>query len=199
VPASTRTASIERRTGETSIELILNIDGSGMVDIATGIGFLDHMLHLFARHGLFDLKVHASGDLHVDEHHTAEDVCICLGQALDRALGERRGLVRIAHAYVPMDEALGFVAVDLSGRPYCVVDADFVTPRVGQLGTDLVAHLFESIAMHGRMNLHARVLYGRNDHHKVEALFKALGRALDMATRIDERLGGAIPSTKGVL
>jgi imidazoleglycerol-phosphate dehydratase len=199
VPASTRTASIERRTGETSIELTLNIDGSGMVDSATGIGFLDHMLHLFARHGLFDLKVHASGDLHVDEHHTAEDVCICLGQAFDQALGERRGLVRTAHAYVPMDEALGFVAVDLSGRPYCVVDADFVTPRVGQLGTDLVAHLFESIAMHGRMNLHARVLYGRNDHHKVEALFKALGRALDMATRIDERLGGAIPSTKGVL
>jgi imidazoleglycerol-phosphate dehydratase len=199
VPASTRTASIERRTGETSIELTLNIDGSGMVDIATGIGFLDHMLHLFARHGLFDLKVHASGDLHVDEHHTAEDVCICLGQAFDRALGERRGLVRTAHAYVPMDEALGFVAVDLSGRPYCVVDADFVTPRVGQLGTDLIAHLFESIAMHGRMNLHARVLYGRNDHHKVEALFKALGRALDTATRIDERLGGAIPSTKGVL
>ena len=199
MPASTRTASIERRTGETSIELILNIDGSGMVDIATGIGFLDHMLHLFARHGLFDLRVRATGDLHVDEHHTAEDVCICLGQAFDRALGERRGLVRTAHAYVPMDEALGFVAVDLSGRPYCVVDADFVTPRVGQLGTDLVAHLFESIAMHGRMNLHARVLYGRNDHHKVEALFKALGRALDMATRIDERLGGAIPSTKGVL
>jgi imidazoleglycerol-phosphate dehydratase len=199
VPASTRTASIERRTGETSIELTLNIDGSGMVDSATGIGFLDHMLHLFARHGLFDLKVHASGDLHVDEHHTAEDVCICLGQAFDRALGERRGLVRTAHAYVPMDEALGFVAVDLSGRPYCVVDADFVTPRVGQLGTDLIAHLFESIAIHGRMNLHARVLYGRNDHHKVEALFKALGRALDTATRIDERLGGAIPSTKGVL
>jgi imidazoleglycerol-phosphate dehydratase len=199
VPASTRTASIERRTGETSIELTLNIDGSGMVDSATGIGFLDHMLHLFARHGLFDLKVHASGDLHVDEHHTAEDVCICLGQAFDRALGERRGLVRTAHAYVPMDEALGFVAVDLSGRPYCVVDANFVTPRVGQLGTDLIAHLFESIAIHGRMNLHARVLYGRNDHHKVEALFKALGRALDTATRIDERLGGAIPSTKGVL
>jgi imidazoleglycerol-phosphate dehydratase len=199
VPASTRTASIERRTGETSIELTLNIDGSGMVDSATGIGFLDHMLHLFARHGLFDLKVHASGDLHVDEHHTAEDVCICLGQAFDQALGERRGLVRTAHAYVPMDEALGFVAVDLSGRPYCVVDADFVTPRVGQLGTDLIAHLFESIAIHGRMNLHARVLYGRNDHHKVEALFKALGRALDTATRIDERLGGAIPSTKGVL
>lgn len=199
MPAPARTASIERQTGETSVELTLNIDGSGAVDIATGIGFLDHMLHLFARHGLFDLVIRASGDLHVDEHHTAEDVCICLGQAFDRALGERRGLVRTAHAYVPMDEALGFVAVDLSGRPYCVVDAGFVTPRVGQLGTDLIAHLFESIATHGRMNLHARVLYGRNDHHKVEALFKALGRALDAATRMDERLGDAVPSTKGVL
>ncbi|MCS6938600.1 MAG: imidazoleglycerol-phosphate dehydratase HisB [Roseiflexaceae bacterium] len=194
-----RTATIERQTGETSVALTLNVDGAGNAEIATGIGFLDHMLHLFARHGLFDLSVRASGDLHVDEHHTAEDVCICLGQAFDRALGERRGLVRTAHAYVPMDEALGFVAVDLSGRPYCVVDAAFVTPRVGQLGTDLIAHLFESIAVHGRMNLHARILYGHNDHHKVEALFKALGRALDAATRIDERLGGAIPSTKGVL
>ncbi|MCS6840576.1 MAG: imidazoleglycerol-phosphate dehydratase HisB [Roseiflexus sp.] len=194
-----RTATVERQTGETSVALTLNVDGAGNAEVATGIGFLDHMLHLFARHGLFDLTVRAAGDLHVDEHHTAEDVCICLGQAFDRALGERRGLVRTAHAYVPMDEALGFVAVDLSGRPYCVVDATFATPRVGQLGTDLIAHLFESIAVHGRMNLHARVLYGHNDHHKVEALFKALGRALDAATRIDERLGGAIPSTKGVL
>lgn len=194
-----RTATVERQTGETSVTLTLNVDGAGNAEIATGIGFLDHMLHLFARHGLFDLTVRATGDLHVDEHHTAEDVCICLGQAFDRALGERRGLVRTAHAYVPMDEALGFVAVDLSGRPYCVVDAAFVTPRVGQLGTDLIAHLFESIAVHGRMNLHARMLYGHNDHHKVEALFKALGRALDAATRIDERLGGAVPSTKGVL
>lgn len=194
-----RAATIERQTGETSVALTLNVDGAGSAEIATGIGFLDHMLHLFVRHGLFDLTVRATGDLHVDEHHTAEDVCICLGQAFDRALGERRGLVRTAHAYVPMDEALGFVAVDLSGRPYCVVDAAFVTPRVGQLGTDLIAHLFESIAVHGRMNLHARVLYGHNDHHKVEALFKALGRALDAATRIDERLGGAVPSTKGVL
>lgn len=194
-----RMATIERQTGETSVALTLNVDGAGSAEIVTGIGFLDHMLHLFARHGLFDLAVRATGDLHVDEHHTAEDVCICLGQAFDRALGERRGLVRTAHAYVPMDEALGFVAVDLSGRPWCVVDAAFVTPRVGQLGTDLIAHLFESIAVHGRMNLHARILYGHNDHHKVEALFKALGRALDAATRIDERLGGAVPSTKGVL
>jgi imidazoleglycerol-phosphate dehydratase len=122
-----------------------------------------------------------------------------LGQALDRALGDRRGIVRTAHSFVPMDEALGFVAVDLGGRPYAVFNAEFVTPRVGTLGTDVIFHLFESIAIHGRLNIHAKVEYGRNDHHKVEALFKALGRALDAATRIDARLGDAIPSTKGVL
>jgi imidazoleglycerol-phosphate dehydratase len=143
--------------------------------------------------------VRAEGDLHVDEHHTAEDCCICLGKALDQALGERRGLVRTAHAYVPMDETLARVAIDLGGRPYTVVQASFVTPRVGQLGTDLIAHLFESIALHGRLNLHAHVLYGSNDHHKIEALFKAFGRALDAASRIDERLRDQIPSTKGVL
>ena len=196
---TTRTATISRRTGETDITLRLTVDGTGTAEMATGIGFLDHMLTLFAKHGLFDIRVKAIGDLHVDEHHTAEDVCICLGQALDRALGDRRGIVRTAHSFVPMDEALGFVAVDLGGRPYCVVDASFVTPRVGQLGTDLIAHLFESIAVHARLNLHARILYGHNDHHKVEALFKAFGRALDTATRIDERLGGAVPSTKGTL
>jgi imidazoleglycerol-phosphate dehydratase len=196
---SERTATISRRTGETDISLMLTVDGAGTADIVTGVGFLDHMLTLFAKHGLFDISVQAAGDLHVDEHHTAEDVCICLGQALDRALGDRRGIVRTAHSFVPMDEALGFVAVDLGGRPYCVMDAAFVTPRVGQLGTDLIAHLFESIAVHGRLNLHARILYGHNDHHKVEALFKAFGRALDAATRIDERLGGSVPSTKGTL
>jgi imidazoleglycerol-phosphate dehydratase len=196
---SERTATISRRTGETDITLTLTVDGTGVAGATTGIGFLDHMLTLFAKHGLFDISVKAIGDLHVDEHHTAEDVCICLGQALDRALGDRRGIVRTAHSFVPMDEALGFVAVDLGGRPYCVVDAVFVTPRLGQLGTDLIAHLFESIAVHARLNLHARILYGHNDHHKVEALFKAFGRALDAATRIDERLGGAVPSTKGTL
>ena len=196
---SERTATISRRTGETDITLTLTVDGTGAAELATGVGFLDHMLTLFAKHGLFDISVKATGDLQVDEHHTAEDVCICLGQALDRALGDRRGIVRTAHSFVPMDEALGFVAVDLGGRPYCVVEAVFVTPRVGQLGTDLIAHLFESIAVHGRLNLHARILYGHNDHHKVEALFKAFGRALDAATRIDERLGGAVPSTKGTL
>jgi imidazoleglycerol-phosphate dehydratase len=196
---SERSATISRRTGETDISLTLTIDGTGAADLSTGIGFLDHMLTLFAKHGLFDISAKAVGDLHVDEHHTAEDVCICLGQALDRALGDRRGIVRTAHSFVPMDESLGFVAVDLGGRPYCVVDAAFATPRVGQLGTDLIAHLFESIAVHGRLNLHARILYGHNDHHKVEALFKAFGRALDTATRIDDRLHGAVPSTKGTL
>jgi imidazoleglycerol-phosphate dehydratase len=194
-----RAATITRRTGETDVALTFTIDGSGNADVETGIGFLDHMLALFAKHGLFDIHVRAAGDLHVDEHHTAEDVCICLGQALDRALGERRGIVRTAHSFVPMDEALGFVAVDLGGRPYCVVDAAFVTPHVGQLSTDLIAHMLESIAFHGRLNIHARVLYGHNDHHKVEALFKALGRALDAATRRDVRLGDAVPSTKGQL
>jgi imidazoleglycerol-phosphate dehydratase len=197
--ADPRSATVKRTTGETDITLTLAVDGAGVAEIDTGIGFLDHMLALFAKHGLFDIKVVARGDLHIDEHHTAEDVCICLGQALDRALGERRGLVRTAHSFVPMDESLGFVAVDLGGRPYCVIEAEFSTPRVGQLGTDLIAHLFESIAFHCRLNLHARVLYGRNDHHKVEALFKAFGRALDAATRLDERLGSTVPSTKGIL
>lgn len=194
-----RTATIERATGETQISLSLAIDGSGQADVQTGVGFLDHMLTLWAKHGLFDLAVRAAGDLQIDEHHTAEDTCICLGRAIDQALGERRGIVRTAHSFVPMDEALALVAVDLGGRPYCVVHAEFATPRVGQLGTDLIAHLLESVAGHGRLNLHAQVLYGRNDHHKVEAIFKAFGRALDAATRPDPRLAGAVPSTKGVL
>ncbi|MEM7537784.1 MAG: imidazoleglycerol-phosphate dehydratase HisB [Chloroflexota bacterium] len=193
-----RQASIQRTTKETDIQLTLIIDGTGKADINTGIGFLDHMLTALAGHGLFDLTVQAKGDLHIDEHHTAEDVYICLGKALDEALGDRRGIVRTAHSYVPMDEALALVAVDLSGRAYCVFDAEFVTPKVGQLGTDLIYHLFESIAIHARMNLHANVLYGRNDHHKVEALFKALARALDAATQMDERRQG-VPSTKGTL
>jgi imidazoleglycerol-phosphate dehydratase len=193
-----RTASIERATNETRIKLSLDLDGSGRADVSTGIGFLDHMLTLFAGHGLFDLSVQVEGDLHVDDHHTAEDVMICLGKALDQALGDRAGLVRTWHSYVPMDEALALVAIDLGGRPYCVFNGEFVTPRVGELGTDLLYHLFESVAVHGRLNVHAQVLYGRNDHHKTEALFKALGRALSGATRIDERRRG-VPSTKGTL
>jgi imidazoleglycerol-phosphate dehydratase len=193
-----RTASVERTTRETSITLALNLDGRGQAQVETGIGFLDHMLTLFAGHGLFDLRVKATGDLHIDEHHTAEDTFICLGKALDQALGDRRGIVRTAHAYVPMDETLARVAVDLSGRAYCVFEAAFGTPRVGDLGTDLIFHLFETLALHARMNLHAQVLYGRNDHHKVEALFKALARSLDAATQVDPRRQD-VPSTKGTL
>ena len=194
-----RHTQIDRTTGETTVSLALNLDGTGKAQISTGIGFLDHMLTLFASHGMFDLTVKAQGDLHVDDHHTAEDVCICLGRAIDQALGDRRGIVRTAHAFVPMDEALGFVALDLSGRPYCVFHADFATPRVGDLGTDLIEHLFESIAINARMNLHARLEYGRNDHHKVEALFKAFARALDAATTMDPRRAGMVPSTKGTV
>jgi imidazoleglycerol-phosphate dehydratase len=193
-----RQAKVERTTRESSIVLTLNIDGVGKAQIDTGIGFLDHMLTLLAGHGLFDLEVKAKGDLHVDEHHTAEDTLICLGKAFDQALGDRRGIVRTAHSYVPMDESLALVAVDLSGRPYCVFNAEFVTPRLGTLGTDLIFHLFESFAIHARMNLHAQVLYGRNDHHKVEALFKGLARALDGATQLDARRQD-VPSTKGTL
>lgn len=194
-----RQAMIERKTGETQVELALTIEGSGRAEVETGIAFLDHMLTLLAGHGLFDLTVKAEGDLQVDEHHTAEDVCICLGRALDQALGDRRGIVRTAHAFVPMDEALAFCAVDLGGRPYCVVDAEWATPRVGQLGTDLIAHLLESFAVYARANVHVRVLYGRNDHHKVEAIFKALARALDQAMRYDPRRHNAVPSTKGTI
>lgn len=194
-----RTATIERATRETQIALTLNIDGTGQTTIGTGVGFLDHMLELFARHGQFDLEVRCTGDLHIDEHHTAEDVAICLGQALNQALSDRAGIVRAAHAFVPMDEALCFAAIDISGRPYAVIDAEFQTPRVGELSTDLIWHIFESIAIHARITAHLRVHYGRNDHHKVEGLFKAFARALDAATRIDERLQGQVPSTKGVL
>src|SRR5690606_25802945 len=160
-----REGSVTRKTGETSIDLSLVVDGSGKADIATGIGFLDHMLTLFAAPGLFDLTVLAQGDLAVDDHHTAEDVFICLGKALDEALGDRRGLVRTAHSYVPMDEALARVAIDLGGRPYCVFEAEFVTPRVGQLGTDLIFHLFDSLAIHGRPNMHSHMLFGPYDPH----------------------------------
>ncbi len=193
-----RTATIQRETKETKVSLSLTLDGNGKVSAATGIGFLDHMLTLMASHGLMDLDVKCTGDLHIDEHHAAEDVMICLGKAIDEALGDRTGIIRTWHSYVPMDEALARVVVDLGGRPYSVFDAEFVTPRVGQLGTDMLFHLFESVAMHGRLNLHAHVLYGRNDHHKVEALFKALGRALYGAWTIDARRKG-VPSTKGTL
>jgi len=193
-----RKATVERKTRETKVEVTLTIEGSGHADIQTGVGFYDHMWTLFAAHGLFDLTIRAEGDLHVDEHHTVEDVAICVGQALHEALGDRRGIVRTAHAYVPMDEALARVVIDLGGRPYAVFQAEWHTPRVGGLSTDLIFHIFETLAVHARMNLHAHVLYGRNDHHQAEALFKALGRALDAATQIDPRRQD-VPSTKGML
>ena len=193
-----RTATITRNTNETQIELTLNLDGTGMADIDTGVGFFDHMLHHVAVHGLIDLAVKASGDLHIDAHHTVEDVAICLGRALDSALDTRKGIVRMGTAYVPMDETLARVVVDLSGRPYAVIQADFDTALIGQMPTPMVAHVLESIAFHARMNLHAQVLYGRDDHHKAEAVFKALGRALAIAVAINARRGG-VASTKGTL
>lgn len=194
-----RTTEITRQTSETDIHLRLNLDGSGRAEIDTGIGFLDHLLHHLAVHGLFDLTVQATGDLHIDPHHTVEDCALVLGKAFDQALGERQGIIRMGHAYVPMDEALAFVAVDLSGRPYAMVQADWHTPAVGGLPTSLLSHFLESFAATIRCNLHARLLYGRDDHHQAEALFKALGRALNTATRLDPRRGDAVPSTKGSL
>ncbi len=193
-----RSAHIQRQTKETNIDLALDLDGTGIHEINTGIGFLDHMLNALATHALFDLNVLAKGDLHIDAHHTIEDVGIVLGQALNQALGDRRGILRMGHAYVPMDEALGFVALDFSGRPYTVFEAQWATPSIGQFPTDLVHHFFESVAVHGRITLHARV-NGRNDHHKAEALFKAFGRALRAAVAIDPRRSDTIPSTKGTL
>jgi imidazoleglycerol-phosphate dehydratase len=176
----------------------VQVDGKGRDEISTGVGFLDHMLRLFAHHGLFDLEIAARGDLEVDAHHTVEDVAICLGQALDRALGDRAGIVRTAHSYAPMDEALARVVVDLSGRPYAMIDVSWPSPVIGGIEADLFRHFLETLATNGRFNLHAQVLYGRSGHHVVEALFKALARALDGATVRDPRRAG-IPSTKGVL
>lgn len=194
-----RQANVERRTAETSVVITLELDGSGKHNISTGLPFLDHMLRHLAVHGLFDLSVEAHGDLEIDPHHTVEDVALTLGMAFDRALGDRRGIVRMGHAYAPMDETLAFAAVDLSGRPYAVVRAKWHAPAVGGIPNSLWAHFMESFAVTARCSLHARVLYGRDDHHQAEALFKALARALDAATVIDPRRANAIPSTKGII
>ena len=192
-----RIATIQRTTGETDITVTINLDGSGQHDISTGVGFLDHMLTAVAIHGLFDLQVQAQGDLHIDSHHTIEDVGIVLGQALNEAVGDRKGINRVGHAYVPMDEALGFVALDFSGRPYTVFQAEWATPAIGQFPTDLVQHFFESVAVHARLTLHAKA-DGRNDHHKAEALFKAFTRALRTAVTLDPRRTD-VASTKGTV
>jgi imidazoleglycerol-phosphate dehydratase len=195
-----RRGECSRQTSETTVEVHLDLDGSGQHAIATGVLFLDHMLTHIARHGMFDLDVQAQGDVAMDAHHTVEDVAIGLGRALLAALGDGRGIVRIAHAEVPMDEALVDVALDLSGRPYAVIEfGETLVGRVGDMDADLARHFLESMASEGRFNLHVRTLRGRNAHHVVEAAFKALGRAMDAATRLDPRLGSAVPSTKGTL
>ncbi len=176
----------------------MNLDGSGQADIATGIGMLDHLLEQLPRHSLFDITIRASGDVERDPHHLIEDIGIVLGRALAEALGERRGIVRMGHAVVPLDEALALVAVDLSGRGHAAVEMPFTSERIGELPTEMIAHHLAAFAVEGRFNLHVRVLAGTNDHHKAEAAFKALARALGEATRIDPRISD-IPSTKGTL
>ncbi|MCI0478280.1 MAG: imidazoleglycerol-phosphate dehydratase HisB, partial [Anaerolineales bacterium] len=190
--------TVERKTKETNVRVTLDLDGAGDADVATSVPMLDHLLSHVAVHGLIDLEIRATGDLQIDAHHTIEDVAIVLGDALDRALGDKRGIARMGDAYVPMDDALAFVALDLSGRAYAVIDAPFVAPSIGAIPTSLVAHFLETLATHAKMNLHARVLYGRDDHHKAEALFKALGRALAQAIALDARRVG-VASTKGTI
>jgi imidazoleglycerol-phosphate dehydratase len=194
-----RKAELSRTTQETKIEASLQIDGSGKSDIATGIGFLDHMLVLLARHSGFDLTVKVEGDLYVDGHHSAEDTGIVLGQILARAVGDKRGIERYGHAVVPMDEALLEAVIDLSGRPFLVFDAEFNSPAIGDFDTQLTEEFFRALAYNAGMTLHLNCRYGKNDHHKVEGLFKAFARALRTAVRIDPDRADQIPSTKGVL
>jgi imidazoleglycerol-phosphate dehydratase len=195
---TTRTATIERKTRETQIRLRLDLDGGGRSEIATGIGVLDHMLTALATHGRFDLEVECRGDLHVDAHHSVEDVGIVLGQALKEALGDKRGIVRFGHAYVPLDEALARCVVDLSGRPWLYFDAPFKARQVGTLPTELFEDFFWALADHGRLNLHLEIIRGRNAHHMAETLFKSTARALSMAVARDPRVQD-VPSTKGSL
>lgn len=204
--AQKRTATITRKTGETQISVTFTLDGSGKFDIQTGSNMFDHMLTHIAHHGLFDIKIKASG---WDQHHLVEDVAIALGQALNKALGDKKGITRMGHAIVPMDEAMAMVVVDISGRGYAVLDEKdisdmvtdilmpFMSKKIGDLEANLVRHFLETFAQEAKMNLHVRVFYGTDDHHKAEAVFKALGRSLGDATRIDPRIAGKVPSTKG--
>ena len=193
-----RTAELERITNETKIKLALGLDGEGKSELSTGVPFLTHMLDLFTKHGHFDLRVEADGDIEVDGHHTTEDIGICLGKALSEALGDKRGIKRYGNAFVPMDDALAQVVVDLSNRPHLEFRAEIPAPMIGSFDTELVHEFLWKLAIEARMNLHVIVHYGRNSHHIVEAIFKALGRALDEATSHDPRVKG-IPSTKGML
>ena len=194
-----RNGRIVRTTAETDILVELNLDGSGAYQVSTGIGFLDHMIEQFARHGSIDLACRVKGDLHVDQHHTTEDSALAIGQAIDQALGDRRGITRYGHAYSPMDETLSRVALDLSGRPFLVWKAGFSQPRLGELDTELIEHWFHSIAQAAGITLHVELLYGVNNHHICESIFKGFARALRQAVAIDPKKADAIPSTKGVL
>jgi len=199
-----RQSEQERKTNESTINVSLNLDGSGNANIDTGIGFFDHMLTHIAIHGIFDIQVKAKGDLHVDTHHTIEDVGIVLGKAFKQAIGEKLGISRIGHSYVPMDEALALVVVDFSNRPYSIIDIPWTGKYFGKQQDELIPftlidHFLQTFAIHASITLHVKVLYGKNDHHMAEAVFKALGSSLDKASRLDPKRRGSIPSTKGIL
>jgi imidazoleglycerol-phosphate dehydratase len=194
-----RTATISRKTAETAIDVTVNLDGTGVYDIATGIGFLDHMIEQLSRHSLIDITLKCDGDLHIDQHHTTEDSALALGQAVAKALGDRRGITRFGAVYSPMDETLSRVALDISGRPFLVWKAAFTQEKLGELDTELIDHWFHSFAGEVGLTLHIETLYGRNNHHICESIFKGLARALRQAVEIDARKADAIPSTKGTL
>jgi imidazoleglycerol-phosphate dehydratase len=199
VPNAMRQAEISRKTLETEISVRLDLDGSGRSKLATGVPFLDHMLEQVARHGMVDLDVAAKGDLHIDAHHTVEDIGITLGQALARAVGDKKGIRRYGHAYVPLDEALSRVVVDFSGRPGLVFNVEFSRARIGEFDVDLTQEFFQGLANHAQITLHIDTLRGENAHHQCETVFKAFGRALRMAAEADPRAAGSVPSTKGAL
>lgn len=194
-----RSATLTRTTSETDVAVTVNLDGTGRHAIATGVGFFDHMLAQLSRHSLVDLDLRTTGDLHIDAHHTVEDSALALGEAVSQALGDRAGIARFGHAYAPMDETLTRVALDISGRPYLVWKVAFSQPRLGELDTELIGHVFHSFAQAAGITLHVETLYGRNNHHIAESAFKALARALRMAIALDPRAAGTIPSTKGSL
>jgi imidazoleglycerol-phosphate dehydratase len=194
-----RIATVNRNTNETKIAVTVNLDGSGTYRVATGIGFLDHMLEQLSRHSLIDLDVAVDGDLHIDQHHTTEDSALAIGEAISKALGDRRGIMRYGHAYAPMDEALTWVAIDISGRPFAVWKLAFTQEKLGEWDTELVEHWFQSLAQTAGLTLHVENLYGTNNHHLAESAYKALARALRQAVSIDPRKADAVPSTKGTL
>ena len=194
-----RTARIARKTHETDIAVEVNLDGTGAYDVSTGIGFLDHMIEQFSRHSLIDITCHIKGDLHVDQHHTTEDSAIAIGQCITQALGDKAGIGRYGQVYSPMDEALARVALDISGRPWLVWNAAFTQPRLGEMDTELFEHWFHSIAQAIGLTLHIEALYGQNNHHIIEGIFKGFARAMRQAVELDPRKGGEIPSTKGLL